>query len=160
GWVRRKGGEQSLAWGGGGGGAPPPPHNPPTGGGGGRALGPLHTSPVVSSTTYRQSHAAGGCQSSSRQTRKVLALDAGERHALDEGALGQEENDDRRQRDQHGGGHQQPPLAAVLAAVLLQPQLKGIQVLVVEIDQRIEIVGPGANKLEHRDCCERRLRQR
>jgi len=69
---------------------------------------------------------------------------------LHKGALGEEENDDDRQGDQHRCRHEQAPLAPVLAAVLVETELEGVELLIVEIDQRVEIVGPRADELEYR----------
>src|SRR5262245_4532354 len=86
------------------------------------------------------------------------ALDPGQRDALDEVALGEEEQDDDRQDGRGGGRHEVAPLGVVDALERGEAKGKGELAAVVEVDQRIEELVPGPDEGEDPDDHQRRLR--
>src|SRR5262245_8278578 len=76
--------------------------------------------------------------------RSASSLDPRERHALDEGLLGEEEQDDDRQHDDQRGGHGQVPLHSMQVTEGRQAERQRPVVRVLTgIEQRPEIVVPG-----------------
>src|SRR4029453_11241140 len=73
----------------------------------------------------------------------LSALDAGQGHPLQEGALHTEKDDDQRQRRERRGRHQQVPLSRVLSPKGEESQGERILAAIRQVDQGPKELVPG-----------------
>src|SRR5215813_5158147 len=90
----------------------------------------------------------------------LLALDAGQGHSLQEGALHAEKDDDQRQRRERRGRHQQVPLGRVLSPKGEESQGERILTAIRQVDQRPKELVPSPDKAQERRHHQRRSHQR
>src|SRR5579883_1608584 len=80
--------------------------------------------------------------------------------ALDEGALGEEEQHHHGQDHQRRGGHEISPLRRVFAEKAVEPKRQGVHRLVVEVDQGRQKIVPVERHAENRHARQCRLGKR
>src|SRR5690606_17649978 len=74
--------------------------------------------------------------------------------------LEKEEQQNYRQQDKQRACHQIIPLCVHLAFENLQPDLQGIEIFIVQIQERSQEVVPGTIERKNRHCCNRWFCQR